>query len=263
MSFTDSLAPSLEALGLQLQRTCSNSFYPVAVLAALGILLILSMNFVRRYLKFVSKGEQLFVEDLTEMRVINGPTICLVPLMHTKAYKKQAKALGPLEYCFIRNKLNGERRVEVGPKLLFLQPYDEEDGPIRIAISLKATQFVRFLDKETGQVRVERGEQGKVIPAPYEEFLDSEGPRDAISLKCYEYVRIEDKKSGTVRVEKGEQLVFLTGHEEIVGKVNKAVEVDAETAVLVRNKRSGQQRLITEKQVSHELPLSIVPTWCI
>merc|ERR1719199_1499928 len=104
-------------------------------------------------------------------------------------------------------------------------------------------------DQQTGQVRVEKGEQGRIVPGPYETFLDDVGVRPAISLKVFEYVRIENKKTGTMRVERGEQLVFLDGHEEVVGKVEKAVEIDEETAVLVRNKRDGQQVLVTQKQV--------------
>jgi len=41
----------------------------------------------------------------------------------------------------------------------------------------------------------------------------------------------------------------LSAHEEIVGKVHRAIEIDESTAVLIRDKRSGQQRLVTEKQV--------------
>jgi len=149
----------------------------------------------------------------------------------------------------VDNALDGSRRIEAGPQLVRLRPYDELDGPKQTALHLQATQFVRFLNTESGQVRVEVGEQGKVIPRPHEKFLDAGGVRSAIALKCHEYVKIEDNKTGTMRVERGEQLVYLTGHEEVVGKVQHAIEVDEETAVLVRNKRGGQQHLVVEKQV--------------
>ena len=44
---------------------------------------------------------------------------------------------------------------------------EELEGSKETALSLKATQYVRLLDKETGKVRVEKGEQGKLIPGPY------------------------------------------------------------------------------------------------
>merc|ERR1712167_314763 len=215
----------------------------VVVGAALIILILL------RQVKFVGKDEQLFIHGLTDVEVKNGPGTFLLPILHKSSYVQTATTLDPIEYQVVTNSLDGKKRVEVGPQLLFLRAYDELDGGKKTAISLKATEFVRLLDCQTGQVRVEAGEQGKVIPVPYEKFVDKEGVRSAIALKCHEYVRIEDKQTGSTRVERGEQLVFLTGHEEIVGKVSKAVEIDEETAVLVRNKREGHQRLVTEQQV--------------
>ncbi len=105
---------------------------------------------------------------------------------------------------------------------------------------------MRLLDKETGKVRVEKGEQGKLIPGPYgmyvciyvciyththnanithththththtETYLDQQKVMDAISLKNYEYVKIEDKQTGATRVERGAKLVFLAGQEQVV-----------------------------------------------
>eukprot|EP00802_Teleaulax_amphioxeia_P006557 Tamp_06561.p1 GENE.Tamp_06561~~Tamp_06561.p1 ORF type:complete len:547 (+),score=207.72 Tamp_06561:163-1803(+) len=218
------------------------------------VLLAAAVALLARQLKFVGKDEQLFVEDLTELRAINGPATVFLPLLHKASRKAKALALGPLEYQVVTNSFDGSKRVEVGPQLLFLRPYDELEGDKQLAISLKATEFVRLLDAQTGAVRVEVGEQGKVVPGPYEAYLDSCGKRSAISLKCHEYVRIEDKMTGKTRVEQGEQLVFLTGHEEFVGagksqQVQQAVEIDEETAVLTRNKRDGQQALVTSKQV--------------
>jgi len=212
------------------------------------IALVLAAAAARRHLRFIGKNEQVFIEDLTELRTINGPRMVVLPLLYKSVRVLKATALGPLEYQVITNTLDATKRVEVGPQLLFLRPYDEPE-PKQTAISLKATEFVRLLDKLTGQVRVEAGEQGKVIPGPHEVLFDSQGVRNAVSLKCNEYVRIEDKMTGKLRVEQGEQLVFLTGHEEVVDKVQRAVEIDEETAVLIRNKRDGQQTLITEKQV--------------
>merc|ERR1712216_996430 len=224
------------------------SSWPWALIA-LALISLLAVAIFSRVVKFVGKDEQLVIEELTETRTINGPKIAIIPVVHKASWKRKAISLGPMEYQILCNQLNGEKRVEAGPQLLFPGPYDECEGTKRLAISLKATQFVRLLDQQTGQVRVEKGEQGRIVPGPYETFLDDVGVRAAISLKVFEYVRIENKKTGTMRVERGEQLVFLDGHEEVVGKVEKAVEIDEETAVLVRNKRDGQQVLVTQKQV--------------
>lgn len=224
--------------------------YTVAPAAYLALALTIAVAvFSLRCVKFVGKDEQLFVEDLTEARVIDGPALAFLPPLHKSSHKLKRLALGPLEYQIITNSLEASKRVEVGPQLIRLRPYDELDGAKRSAIHLKATEFVRFLNQETGEVRVEMGEQGKVIPAPHESFLDAQGVRSAISLKCHEYVKIADEKTGSTRVERGEKLVYLRGHEEVVGAVQQSIEIDEDTAVLIRNKRDGQQKLITKKQV--------------
>jgi len=170
-----------------------------------------------------------------------------LPPLRKRADKQKATSLGPLEYCLVRNSLTGEQRIEQGPQLLFLKAFDTA-SPVEKVISLKKNEFVRFLDNRTGKVRVEVGEQGQVIPTAYETFLDKARVRSAIDLKCNEYVKIEDKSTGTSRVERGEQLVFLGGFEEVVGSKQKAIDINAEHAVLIRNLRSGQQSLITDEQ---------------
>jgi len=50
-----------------------------------------------------------------------------------------------------------------------------------------------------------------------------------------------------VRVEVGEQICFPTATEDLRAQVNRAVDVDDETAVLVLSTETGQRRLVTEK----------------
>eukprot|EP00927_Polykrikos_kofoidii_P050663 TRINITY_DN44556_c0_g1_i1.p1 TRINITY_DN44556_c0_g1~~TRINITY_DN44556_c0_g1_i1.p1 ORF type:complete len:597 (+),score=138.16 TRINITY_DN44556_c0_g1_i1:78-1793(+) len=199
-------------------------------------------------IRILEKNAQLVISCFTEEIVVNGPRLVIVPLFVWSAKRREPCLLGPLEYCIVTSRLTGDVRIEKGPRLLFLAAY-EDAGSKQDVISLTATQFVRFLDRATGKVRVEVGEQGIVIPTAHEVLLDKQGKRQAISLKVFEYVKIEDKRTGNVRVERGEKLVFLTGFEEVIDEKQRAVEIDDETAVLVRNKRSGQQKLATEKQL--------------
>lgn len=222
----------------------------VSPFLAIGAVVLLVLSYLSLRLRFIGKDEQLFVETLTDLEVKNGPQIYLAPIMIRRMWKKKAISLSTLDYCVIKNSLSGVSRVEQGPQLVFLKPYDEMDGGKKAVISLKKTEYVRFLNKATGKLRVIYGEKGGVVPEPNEVFLDGTGKKSAIDLKVFEYCKIEDKRTGTVRVEKGEKLVFLSEFEEIVGsQKQKAVEVDEETAVLVRNKRSGQQTLVQEKQL--------------
>ncbi len=311
--------------------------------------LIGALLYFKKRVYFIGKDEQLFVEHLTDLEVIDGPKTVFLPLMLRSAKLERGIPLGALEYVVVKNTMTGLKRIEKGPKLLQLKAFDKTfpnhaKGDKRTAINLKANEFVRFLDEETGTIRVVKGEQGGVyqnpneIPVdsshgggtgkrlaidlkayqfvkiedkrtgeirvekgeklvflgPYEEVdaygkrdaidlkayeyckiedkqtglirvekgeklvflgpfeeVDSKGKRKAFDLKVYEYVRIEDKRSGETRVEKGEQLVFLGPHEEKLGGPGKekAIEVDEETAVLVRNKRTGQQYLHKERGI--------------
>lgn len=202
----------------------------------------------------VSRDEQIKIEDLTSQRIEAGPKIVFLNPITVRDYEIfKSLSLGSMEYCVIKNILSGMRRVEVGPKLIHLEAYDtilkdRYGEKKRKALSLKANQFVRFIDNKTGKIRVVRGEKGNVVPQAEEEFLDLGGKQEAIDLKVYEYVRIINKNTGEVRTERGEKLVFLGPYEEFEPKM-EAIEIDEETAVLVRNKRTGQQSLVTEKKL--------------
>ena len=69
--------------------------------------------YLKRHLVFIGKDEQLFIEDLTEVRAINGPKTVFLPILHKTSYKSKAISLGPLEYQLVKNTLNGDKRVEV------------------------------------------------------------------------------------------------------------------------------------------------------
>jgi len=217
---------------------------PLVLYIFLFLLPILA--YLLSYVKLLDKDEQIIINCLTEKMIINGPKVVFLPWTCRSSTKSKAISLSSTEYCIIKNKLKGEQRVEVGPKLVFLQPYDEILNRPMKAYALKANEYIRFLDNVTGKVRVVKGTQGCVVPGPEEIIVDGQ-KRQAMDLKVFEYIKIHDKQTGTVRMEKGEKLVFLGPFEEFLGAKKSAVEIDDETAVLVRNKRNGQQHLVTEK----------------
>merc|ERR1719159_968142 len=72
----------------------------------------------------------------------------------------------------------------------------------------------------------------------------------AIDLKVHEYVKILDQAQSKIRVVRGPETVFLEANERMISQgKRKAVEVDDEHAVLVRDKSTGKLRLVTEKQL--------------
>lgn len=222
------------------------------VLFAVGCILLPIWIWLR--VRFVDKDEQIIVDGLTEQTVINGPRIVVLPLLIKSSKKRKVLSLGPMEYCVVKNILSGKKRVETGPKLVWLLPYDVikkegDKGEKRTALSLKANEYVRFLDNLTGKVRVVGGEKGCVVPGSDEVYVDLTGKKRAMDLQVFEYVKIQDKQTGKVRTVQGPACVFLGPYEEYLGGKQTAIEVDDETAVLVRNKRSGQQSLVTEKKL--------------
>lgn len=216
--------------------------------------------YFKKCVKFISKDEQLLVEQLTSQEVYSGPTVIyLNPFLVKEAKVFKALSLAHMEYCVIKNTVTGERRIQEGPTLVTLLPYDEiekakygqsidEDRLKRRAISLKANEFVRLIDKQSGKVRVVKGE-ASVIPTVEEESLDSSGKLLAMNLSAWEYVKVQDLNTGKIRTERGEKSVFLGPSEEYIEGKKAAIEIDDETAVLLRNKRTGQQRLVTEKKL--------------
>jgi len=202
--------------------------------------------YAKKFVKFISRDEELILEELTSQKILSGPQVVYLNPFTTKSMEvTKATSLASMEYCIIRNTVSGERRVEVGPKLVHRNPYDEIERKCD-GISLKANEFARLIDKQSGKVRVVQGE-AIVVPSVDEGFLDREGKMRAMDLKAWEYVKVQDVNTGAIRTERGEKLVFLGPSEEFMEGKKTAVEVDDETAVLIRNKRSGQQRLVTEK----------------
>ena len=99
-------------------------------------------------------------------------------------------------------------------------------------------------DSLTGIQRVVKGPQ-LLFPGVYENVGK---PREAFQLEHYQYIKLLDQTTGELRVERGEATVFPREHEVAAeGGVKNAVNVDDETAVLVLDKATGQQQLITTK----------------
>ena len=72
------------------------------------------------------------------------------------------------------------------------------------------------------------------------------GVLTAINLKVFQFVKVVDNSTGVIRVVRGETTVFLGATEQLIGQgKTDAVEIDKETAVLVRSKRTGELDLVS------------------
>jgi hypothetical protein len=169
------------------------------------------------------------------------------------------------EYIRLKDCSSGKRWIQKGKALVFPEPTWKVEGGgngVRKAWSLKAYEYIRLVDHITGKVTMHRGET-TIFPGPDEELLDGTDVLKAIDLKVHEYVKILDQSTGQVRVEAGRASgslqVFLGPHDKILdGGKQKAVQIDDDHAVLVRDKGTGQLSLVTEKQLFVPGPNEII-----
>lgn len=135
------------------------------------------------------------------------------------------------------------RRVVNGPGQVIVPPFQR--GKRRKAITLEPTQYVRLRNTLTGELRNEVGP--KLLFLGANDDVIERGT--AIVLKSNQYLRVLDEVSGVTRVERGEKTVILQPNEKTIGGVETGIEIDAQTAVMVRSTRTGQLRLITTPQM--------------
>lgn len=180
-----------------------------------------------------------------ERRIEKGPRVLVPGPYEDCSPPRSALSLESNHYCKILDKSDGRRWVVRGACLLFPEPTWEVQGGVQTAISLKKVEYCRLIDEVTGAIRVERGEQ-LVFPEATEAVLNGEGILTAVNLKVFQYAKIIDNATGVIRVVRGEDTVYLGANEDFVGRgKTDAVELDQETAVQVRSKRTGELMLVS------------------
>lgn len=136
-----------------------------------------------------------------------------------------------------------QRFVVNGPTVFFARPLLRIER--RKALILGPTDYLRIRNILTGELRNEGG------PGLY--FLDANEEiakrLSAIPLKRNQYVKIIDQRTALIRMVRGEALVYLGPTEDLLGKVEEGININDESAVVVRNVETGQSQLITEPQV--------------
>ena len=180
-------------------------------------------------------------------------------------------ALEHAEYCIIKNTLSGDKRVEIGPQEVFLGPHEQvvqnnPKGKVRTKAILESDEYVRLQDTRSGKIRHVLGE-GCVVPGPHESILGG-STSELIDLEIFDHIRVRDRRTGSVRLEHGKHVIFLGPSAEVMEKIMKTAfdgetsslrsiwyptgmkthlifvfSTIEETAVLVRNRRSGEQNL--------------------
>ncbi|CAE8632169.1 unnamed protein product, partial [Polarella glacialis] len=182
-------------------------------------ILLAAAGLLSRAVFFLGKDEQVRRELFTETAVVNGPGIKLVnPLGYRKATKIKAQMLGTMDFVKIKDSLTGKERVERGPQLLFLGPYEEvkEGGQ---GITLSKTEYLTVTDQLSGNRVVARGPCVWFPTTPHEK---ASGRHTAIALQEDEYIRLKDEATGQRWVQQGKALVVLESTWKVEGEVRKA-----------------------------------------
>ena len=193
----------------------------------------------------LEKHEYVRLLDATsgQQRLIKGPAkVVPEPFESMVDGDEPSKAtkLSKRQYVRVTETLTGAQRVVSGPTLFFPDAY-ETVGDIDEAIELSKLQYVEVTETLTGAQRVVSGPT-LFFPDAYDAVGDV---GEAFEVRKHQYLKLLDQTTGALRVERGEKNVFPRAHEAAAeGGVQDAVNVDDETAVLVLDRATGQQRLV-------------------
>lgn len=201
----------------------------VCLCCTVGLFIVITVITVLASIKTLGREEQMVVHYLDGKDVVNGPVIKVFNPFREKEVRK-ATRLGHLDYILIQDALKGSRRVEDGPKLVFLGAYESHDG-IRPKIVLKKDQYIRFVDRLSGTERVVQGPDS-ITPGPWEESND--GIQQASFVNRDSAVIVLNKADGSKRLYTTTG-VFFPQKYEVVVETRKLVRVLPHETMVVRD----------------------------
>eukprot|EP00929_Paragymnodinium_shiwhaense_P122667 TRINITY_DN9562_c0_g1_i1.p1 TRINITY_DN9562_c0_g1~~TRINITY_DN9562_c0_g1_i1.p1 ORF type:complete len:713 (+),score=160.29 TRINITY_DN9562_c0_g1_i1:72-2141(+) len=191
----------------------------------------------------LSETQQLRLETNNGVELVRGPKAVYLSTWYPplKEEIQDMITLEADEYALIRDNRKTMLRTEEGEKRFFLEAHEELIRKDR-AMCLAETEYC-YVNDGVGKQRMIKG-PARVFPNPYESF---EPKCTALTLHSNMYVKVQNKVSGAIRVEQGPQLFYLSPSEITLDDgARKAIEVDAVTAVLVRDVTLGKLRLVQE-----------------
>jgi hypothetical protein len=158
----------------------------------------------------------------------------------SKVFKKTNLAID--EYAIITNGRTGAKKTVQGPTLYMPEPYELIGNTIK-KITLNNNQYVHVTNTSTGDIITVIGPKTFALDP-----FDKVSPvLDKITLTMDDYVKVVNRDTGVIRVERGPSVVTLGPYEQEL-KRDKAILVDENTAVHIKDIDTGVEVLITEKQ---------------
>ena len=110
---SDAVSGALSSASSLLSSTAHYGFY----VGAIGGIVAGGYYGVNSRLRMIGKDEQLFIETATELIIVNGPKVMVMPMVIKSAVKKKAVTLTNTDYCVVQNSLTGAARNEVPTKV--------------------------------------------------------------------------------------------------------------------------------------------------
>jgi len=272
-------------LATALALPAQGSVTSICSLIGLPILLLVSVLVLKRSMHLLGKSEQLVVESFTETTVLNGPGVkFLNPVGYKSTRKVLAEMLSTMEYLRLKDSVNGQERVERGPQLLFLGPYEAVTGR-GLGVTLSSTEYLTVQNELTGDSSMVKGpcvwfpstvferasgkqcaimlqeddfvclkdqatgqrwvQKGKALVFLEPTWKSEGGTKKAWTLKSFEYVRLLDSVTGKVTVHRGEQMVFPGPNENLLDDGKlSAIDLKVDEYVRLEDKTDGKIRVV-------------------
>ena len=137
----------------------------------------------------------------------------------------------------VRDIESGQLQLVTEPQVFF-PTANQEIVELRKRILLKQNQYVKLIDKSTGEIRVVRGE-GSFYINPNEELLGQ--IREGVNIDEHTAALVRDIESGQLRLVTEPQVFFPAANQEIVD-LRKRILLEDHEAVVIKN-RVGQYQI--------------------
>jgi regulator of protease activity HflC (stomatin/prohibitin superfamily) len=209
---------------------------PWSLVAIVAILIMVAVVLIPRTLVFLSDGQQLRVQELTEKVVYNGPGVFILnPIKYSSAVVVNAESLGTMDYVKIRDTITGKEFVEQGPQLIFLKANEQVEKRGQ-GMTLTKTEYVIVSNQLTGEAKLVKG-PCVWFPTAHENHSQR---KNAIALQEDEFIRIKDDATGNTTIRRGKDLVFLEPTCRVDGAVHKCWTLKAYEFVRLLDSLTGK-----------------------
>lgn len=181
----------------------------------------------------IGPERQVIIHNLNGRVCHNGPQTIVLSPFREKEWRDAVK-IAPLDYSLITHSLTGIPRHENGPQMFFLQPYEVLVSS-QAKVLLKFDEYIKYVDRLTGQERVLNGPQ-LVVPLPEE--VSADGVQLMAFLNRQTAVLVLNKNTGGQRLMEsgtGDRNVFAPGPYEEILEQRSLIRIGPHEAVIVRD----------------------------